>query len=334
MTSAPNRLPALRPMIVGEVLFDCFDDVQVLGGAPFNVAWNLTGLGLQPLMVTAVGDDALGSEVVRRMQQWGMDRSGLQVLADKATGRVDIRVTNGQPSYQFWDDVAYDHIRSLDSLVDWNSIGLIYHGSLALRGATSRETIRHLRRQASCPVFVDVNIRMPHFDRSWIDPLLVGADHVKLNNDELHWLVSSLGSGSGHMAELDNAGQTDRVDERGGRCWNKFIDQAGVLQRQFGISNLWITAGELGAAWLGNDGQYCVQAASPVADLVDTVGAGDALSAVIIRGIMTRQSPQISLAQAVRFASRVCALRGAISTDPAVYNMDLTVHASDGPVRD
>ena len=76
------------PVVFGEVLFDCFPDGKtVLGGAPFNVAWHLQGLGLQPLFVSAVGNDAQGEEVRRTMQSWGMATTGLQTRAAFPTGR-------------------------------------------------------------------------------------------------------------------------------------------------------------------------------------------------------------------------------------------------------
>ena len=67
-----------RPIIFGEVLFDCFPDgSRVLGGAPFNVAWHLQAFGAEPLFVSRVGNDPMGRKIRDAMLQWGMDTSGL-----------------------------------------------------------------------------------------------------------------------------------------------------------------------------------------------------------------------------------------------------------------
>lgn len=292
-----------RPLIVGEVLFDCFQDRQVLGGAPFNVAWNLKGLGLDPCMVSAVGDDPLGRQVFQAMHRWGLDTVGLQVDSRHPTGRVDIKTKDGEPAYQFWDDVAYDHLSLESNLLNSLSVGLLYHGSLALRNQNSRSTILALRQQATCPVFVDVNIRMPHFDSMWAGFLLTGADHVKLNDVELQQLT----------------GQNMELSLEPTQSWRDRWQLGRQLMQAYDIKQLWITAGQQGAAWLGCQDQFVQVQAVPVINLVDTVGAGDALSAAVIFGILNCQSPKESLEAGVKLASRVCGIQGAIADHPDFY---------------
>ena len=80
------------PVIFGEVLFDYFKDgSRVLGGAPFNVAWHLSAFGQRPVMISSVGDDKAGREVLQRMQVWNMDRRGMQVTTHYPTGLVALR---------------------------------------------------------------------------------------------------------------------------------------------------------------------------------------------------------------------------------------------------
>jgi fructokinase len=181
---------AKRPLIIGEVLFDCFPDRSVLGGAPFNVAWNLRGLGLNPLIITAVGDDILGEQVQQRMSEWGMDLSGLQICTGKPTGQVDIQLMDGHASYQFRDDVAFDHLLFPEGLDTDDNFGLLYHGSLALRCPDTYQTVLRLRKSIDCPCFIDINIRPPHFTLTGIEELLTGADHLKLNEHELRILLN------------------------------------------------------------------------------------------------------------------------------------------------
>jgi fructokinase len=295
----------LRPLIIGEVLFDCFPDHRVLGGAPFNVAWNLRGLGADPLLVTAVGDDEPGEEVGQAMASWGLDRTALQVDPDHATGRVDISLVEGEPSYRFWDDVAFDHIAPPADDAASANFGLLYHGSLAFRSAVSRSSIAELKRSLRCGVFVDINIRWPHFDPQWVPQLVRDADHVKLNLEELHLLAPPE--------------PADAV----GDPWESRRHAAHAVQETYGAGHIWITAGDQGAAWVGPAGEFHHAAAPPVTTMVDTVGAGDAFAAMVIRGILAGAAPEQSLDQAARFAARVCGIRGATVNNPSFYSQDL-----------
>lgn len=80
-----------RICLFGEVLFDHFPDgKQVLGGAPFNVAWHLQALGQAPLFISRVGTDPEGEQIRRSMDDWGMDLGGLQTDPALPTGRVSV----------------------------------------------------------------------------------------------------------------------------------------------------------------------------------------------------------------------------------------------------
>ncbi len=100
-----------RPLIFGEVLFDVMPDgTRVLGGAPFNVAWHLEAFGLRPLMITRVGVDESGDEVLTAMASWGMDTSGVQRDDTYPTGRVEVDLDDGEPTFHILPDQAYDHL--------------------------------------------------------------------------------------------------------------------------------------------------------------------------------------------------------------------------------
>jgi fructokinase len=148
-----------RPLVFGEVLFDCFPDgSRVLGGAPFNVARHLRGLGLDPLFVSRVGTDDAGDEVGAAMRRWGMDQAGLQHDPSHPTGQVTVSIADGQPSYTILPDQAYDLIAPPGQAP---GIGLVYHGSLAVRRPESRRTLDGIIAGCTAPVFVDVNLREP-----------------------------------------------------------------------------------------------------------------------------------------------------------------------------
>jgi len=308
-----NDTSIARPLVFGEVLFDCFPDRDVLGGAPLNVAWNLRGLGLDPRLITAIGNDDRGQAALAAIGAWGLDCQAIQIDTEHPTGRVDITLRQGEPTYRFLDDVAFDHIGMPSGEVMADRYGLFYHGSLVCRSQESMKTILAIRRSVRCPVFIDINVRQPFFDTTWIEPLLRDVDHLKLNADELI-LISDHAGG-------ENTADTGRKDPQGGtRFWADLFQRARALQANFGVKTIWITLGERGAGCLSDDRQFFYCSAPSVEAITDTVGAGDAFAAIIIQGILAGTPPQESLRRATAFAARVCGLNGATTGDLDFYS--------------
>jgi len=130
-----------RPVIFGEVLYDCFPDGEAVpGGAPFNVAWHLQGLGLSPLFISRVGDDPLGHRVRDIIERRGMDTSGLQLDSAHPTGKVNISLSGSSHSFDIIPDQAYDYIAE-DALPPLPDNALFYHGSLAARSPVTARTL-------------------------------------------------------------------------------------------------------------------------------------------------------------------------------------------------
>lgn len=285
------------PVIFGEVLFDCFPEGGVvLGGAPFNVAWHLRGFGLNPLMITRVGNDARGRDVLQAMQAWKMDSRGVQVDETHPTGAVRISLQQGQPHYDILPDQAYDHINAsaaLDS-VRGSEIALIYHGSLATRTPTSRHALTQLLTTTQRPVFLDVNLRAPWWTREQLTAQIQRATWVKLNDIELALLTDG-----DDLADLPARAQ-------------RFF-QAHPRMRQ-----LIVTRGAQGA-FVVHAGGISEGCPVRVDNLVDTVGAGDAFAAVMIAGIILDWPLADSLDHALRFAANICQLRGATHADHTLY---------------
>jgi fructokinase len=131
------------PCFFGEILFDVFPDGrEVLGGAPFNVAWHLQGFGLAPLLISRVGADAAGERIRAAMAAWGMRLDGLQTDPVHPTGRVTVSLRDGEPSFDIVTDSAWDFIAA-DELPDLTP-ALVYHGSLALRHPVSAAALEAL----------------------------------------------------------------------------------------------------------------------------------------------------------------------------------------------
>ena len=280
------------PVIFGEVLYDRFPDGKnVLGGAPFNVAWHLQALGLAPLLVTRVGDDALGSDIRQAMSDWGLSTRGLQIDANRPTGTVEVSLADGEPRYDIADDRAYDHIE-VGQVPALPPGGILYHGILALRHPTSRDALIRIKQACGARVFVDVNLRSPWWRQDTVMTLLEGATWVKLNQEEL--------------------GQLTSVEQT-------MPDQAAWLVAELKLSGLVVTLGEAGAVVFV--GQEMIQAEVPGsrAVVVDTVGAGDSFSSVVLLGLARGWEWPLILERAQLLAAAIVGLRGATTTDLTFY---------------
>jgi len=279
-------------VIFGEVLFDCFSsNEEVIGGAPFNVAWHLQAFGDKPTLISRVGQDDRGEAVRVAMAQWGMDSRLIQSDSQYPTGRVDITVVDNEPHYEIVPDMAYDFIAPLAN-GELASDGILYHGSLALRQAQSKHTFTQLCQQTGLPTFVDVNLRSPWWNRSEIEAYLHRATWAKLNHDEL----SVLG--------FDNTN----------------IEQAAKqVQRHYDLEQVIVTRGEQGALVCTKAHEIIVVKPPQVSQFVDTVGAGDAFTARYIHGLLSGEALDEMIDAAQRFAIKIIGNRGAISTDKAFY---------------
>jgi len=283
-----NRMP----LIYGEVLYDCFPDGREnLGGAPFNVAWNLQAFGMDPILVSRVGDDTLGKNILGKMASWDMSTICLQIDPEYPTGKVRIEIDGNEPQFTILPDQAYDFIAPLTGDTDFKP-SFIYHGSLALRNDVSSRTLNLLKQNFNCPVFVDVNLRTPWWNAEDVLPLIADATWLKLNEAELDLLFP---------------GQ-DKPEKRCGQLLERFILDA-VL----------ITLGKKGAVALNSDNESVTTEPRKDISVTDTVGAGDAFSSVLLLGFMHNWPLETAMLRAQDFASAVVGLRGAVTEDKNFY---------------
>lgn len=270
--------------VLGEVLFDSFaDGVQVLGGAPFNVAWHLQAFEQQNVLISRIGQDAAGDQVFSAMQAWGMNTAGLQRDSAHPTGRVQISLVDSEPHYSILDHQAYDYI-DVDAMPEFEAPWL-YHGSLALRHIEARQKFLQWRKKYNGTVFVDINLRAPWWDHQQLQALLAGADWLKLNLDELLML---------------NPEGSD------------IEDQLRPLIARYGLSGIILTQAADGAQLHTAEGEVLTVKPTQRSDIVDTVGAGDAFAAVCLLGLMANWPYHLMLERAQDFASALLAHRGAI----------------------
>jgi fructokinase len=277
----------------GEVLFDMFPDGSVaLGGAPFNVAWHLQAFGLQPLLISRVGADALGRRVGAAMLEWGMDRSGLQVDSAHPTSTVNITFNDGEPEFDIVADRAIDYIDRYAIPPYWTTRPL-YYGTLAMRRSVSKETLWELKGNSEGLCFMDVNLRPPWWSLNEVVKALDGASCIKVNRDELDQIVQS-----GSTLE-------EKIE------W--------LLARTTAQTVL-VTRGKEGAMVFMSDGTQAAVAPTLASKVVDTVGAGDAFSAVMLMGLIKQWPIDVTLSRAQSFASSIVGVRGGVVHDKKFYS--------------
>jgi len=280
-------------IIFGEVLFDCFpDNTALLGGAPFNVAWHLCAFGVLPLFISSVGYDDRGRHITNIMQEWGLDVSGLQTDSVYQTGVVEILFKNNEPCYDIREDCAYDHI-STALLPDLKKGGLLYHGTLALRNRISANTLESIRSMMNPYVFMDVNLRSPWWTRQLIHQLLPKTDWLKLNNDELSSLIPGSHSEMDRIRQLKSENKLDLIS---------------------------VTKGSHGACTYQAEGSMeTVIPEKYLTGIVDTVGAGDAFSSILLLGNIKGWPMDVTLERAQQFAGKIITIRSATTSDRSFY---------------
>lgn len=274
---------------LGEILWDMLPEGRQLGGAPANFAYHVHALGVPATVVSCVGQDALGEEVRERLASWNMDTRTLDTHPDYPTGTVTVRLDeNGSPQYTIHENVAWDHIRWREELAQLASqTAAVCFGSLGQRSPVSRETIQRFLCEVpadSLRVF-DINLRQHYFNEDILAASLNAANLLKLNHEELP-VVASLFGLSGEPLEILRA-----------------------LLSRFSLDLIAMTRGGQGSLLI-TPGEVLEHPGVP-AEVVDTVGAGDAFTAALIMGVLHREDLETIHEKANRLAAFVCAHAGA-----------------------
>lgn len=303
-------MSAAPPVVVfGEALVDIFAEDELPGGAPFNVACHLAGLGLAPRFVSRVGNDAAAARLDSAAARSGLSMRYVQRDAHRPTGRVRVHEQAGVHRFEILADQAYDWIDAADArraLEDGDAIacaaGWLYHGSLILRGPAAAA----LATLAALPLrrFADLNWREAGTTPEQALAALRGVHVLKLNDEELALLCGWTGLPMPRAAATD-PGAGDTIARLAAQL------QAGLLV---------LTHGAAGAsAWDAQGRCIARQPAAPVPRLVDTVGAGDALAAALLAALAQGVAVPRALALAVRFAAALCGRRGALPEHAGFY---------------
>lgn len=301
MTSTPHPLAHIA--VFGEALADLFASGPLAGGAPFNVARHLAALGQCPLFLSAVGQDAQAIPLLAEFDRFGLRQDGLQILADRQTGAVDVHTDDaGQHRFEIRGDCAYDHIGPAAVLAMAQGLatkGWLYYGSLGLRGPLSRQTWQALLATHQGPRYMDLNWREGQINPAAALLAMAQADVLKVNEDELAMVLAWTRRPAQVLPVAWNVGACDPV--------------LAELMRELTLSHLVVTCGAGGYAAFAAQG-LCIarDGAARRITVVDTVGAGDSFSAVMLTGLLRAWPWPLTLARANALAAHVCEVRGAM----------------------
>ena len=283
-------MPVSEILCVGEVLWDALPAGLFLGGAPFNVACHLRAAGQPVSMVSRVGRDHLGDEVLRRAARFGVGTDLIEVDPELPTGFVRVDVDDaGNARFEIVEPAAWDAIAPSEALLARAARArAIVFGTLAQRNARSRRTIEQLWDSPGLKVF-DVNLRPPHESENIVRRSLEHADVVKLNEEEMR----TIGRWLGLPAEPRPAME--------------------ALAETFGCRAVCLTRGSAGAA-LWREGRWTESPGFEV-EVRDTVGAGDAFLAVLLAGLLANVEDGALLRNANLIGAYVSTQFGAVPLD-------------------
>ena len=271
----------------GEVLWDVFPEGKKIGGAPLNVALRLLSYGYAPKIISAVGDDDEGHEIRAYFNKNGLSQEFLQKDKTLPTGKVKVEIDpEGIASYDIITPVAWDNIEVNTSLEDaLAQSDLFLFGSLAARSKASKNTLHTFLENAKFKVF-DVNLRPPFYSHSHLMDLMLAADFIKFNTEELTEVCNYLGG-----KDNDYEGQL------------KFISDTTHTDQ------ICVTLGADGAI-LYLHGKVYKQKGYKV-NVQDTVGAGDSFLATLLDGILQQEAPEKTLQKACAVGALVSSKAGA-----------------------
>lgn len=281
---------------LGEILWDCLPQGRKMGGAPANFAYHVSQFGLPSCVVSAVGKDPLGDEIIDNLKDKKICFNVPQI--DFPTGTVQVSLDgNGVPKYDICTNVAWDNIPFTADLLEIarNTMAVSF-GSLAQRDKCSRETIyKFLDNMPSgdgvLKVF-DINLRQNFYNEEIIRESLKRCNVLKINDEEIAILRNMFGY------NYDN----EKL------CLH--------LIKEFGLSMLILTCGTNGSYVFDKDNAGWSFQPTPKVKVADTVGAGDSFTAAFVASVLIGKNIYDAHKIAVEVSAFVCTQNGAMPVLP------------------
>ena len=270
----------------GEVLWDILPTGKMPGGAPMNVAIHLRNFGNTVSLISKVGTDDLGKELLEYLISKDMDIRYIQVGQTHLTGVVKVNLDNAQNvSYKIIAPVAWDYIGfDLDAQEIVAESAAFVFGSLAARSEQTFETLKAYLKVAKNKI-LDINLRYPNYDKPVLEFLLQNTDLLKINEEELVIL-------SDYFLQS-----------------NDLENQVKELSQKYEIPIICVTLGANGAVLFQNNQFYDFGGFR--VEVVDTIGSGDSFLAMLISHQLSQKSIQETLENACAVGALVAQTSGA-----------------------
>ncbi len=283
---------------MGETLWDVLPEGKKIGGAPANFAYHVSQFGLPSCVVSAIGDDALGKEIIENFTSKGLDQLIAEVPYPTGTVQVEIDQT-GIPLYDIKENVAWDNIpytEHLDALAKRTKA--VCFGSLAQRNVVSRETINHfldtMPKDDDSLIVFDVNLRQGFYNKEILCKSMQNCNILKINDEELITVSRMFGYPGIDLQD---------------KCW--------ILLGKYNLKMLILTCG-INGSYVFTPGNVSFQP-TPKVEVADTVGAGDSFTAAFIASILKGKSVTEAHTIAVKTSAFVCTQKGAMPILPPEY---------------
>jgi len=281
----------------GEVLFDVFPTYRQIGGAPLNVALRLATLGFDSQIISKIGNDALGNEILSFIQANHVSTETIQIDDTLATGEVLVQLDDqGSATYTINYPVAWDDIEVTAAVTKAlkNADAFVF-GSLACRDERSYNSLQTLLKIAPYKIF-DVNLRAPFYSQTLLVNLMQQSDFIKFNDDELYEISGYLNS---PFQSLD--------------------ENMVFMAEHTHAKSICVTKGSQGAVLYYNQ-QFYFNSGYKV-NVADTVGAGDSFLAGLLSQLLVNVEPQKALDFACALGAMVASHEGA---NPKISNASIT----------
>ena len=283
---------------MGEALWDVLPEGKKIGGAPANFAYHVSQFGLPSCVVSAIGDDALGKEIIENFTSKSLDQLIAEVPYPTGTVQVEIDQT-GIPLYDIKENVAWDNIpytERLDALAKRTKA--VCFGSLAQRNVVSRETINHfldtMPKDDDSLIVFDVNLRQGFYNKEILCKSMQNCNILKINDEELITVSRMFGYPGIDLQD---------------KCW--------ILLGKYNLKMLILTCG-INGSYVFTPGKVSFQP-TPKVEVADTVGAGDSFTAAFIASILKGKSVTEAHSIAVKTSAFVCTQKGAMPILPPEY---------------
>ena len=281
---------------MGEALWDVLPEGKKIGGAPANFAYHVSQFGLPSCVVSAVGADPLGKEIIENFTSKGLNQLIEEVPYPTGTVQVEIDPA-GVPQYEIKENVAWDNIpytARLENLAA--NTKAVCFGSLAQRNVVSRNTInRFLDAMPDTDdrlIVFDVNLRQGFYTKEILCNSMRRCNILKINDEELVTVSRMFGYPGIDLQD---------------KCW--------ILLGKYNLRLLILTCG-INGSYVFTPGSVSFQP-TPKVEVADTVGAGDSFTAAFISGILKGRSVAEAHSRAVQTSAFVCTKKGAMPELPA-----------------